>query len=82
MLSLDFVCVGFSTPGSRDGCGEVRDESRRPEHGGVQPGVGGVLRPGKQWLQMEHFYPCLRLVSEVTDTRFMSRLCDIFNILQ
>lgn len=47
-LKEDFApMIGKGPAGSGDGCGEGWNGSRRPQHGGLQPGVGGMLRTGK-----------------------------------
>lgn len=44
--------IGESDPDCRDGGGEGRNGPRRSQHGGLHPGVGGMLRTGKnKWLR-------------------------------
>lgn len=45
--------IGKGPAGSRDGRGEGWNGSRRPQHGGLQPGVGGMLRTGKRCTAQE-----------------------------
>lgn len=45
--------IGKGPARGGDGCGENWDGSWRPQHGGLQPGVGGMLRTGKHCTAQE-----------------------------
>lgn len=46
MVTCD-ICPGEGHPGGRNGGGEGWNGSWRPQLGGLQPGVGGMLRTGE-----------------------------------
>lgn len=51
------VCSGQGAAGAGDGGGEAGHGPRGPVHGGLQPGVGGVLQPGALPARPEPLHP-------------------------